>query len=154
MLRYHVLCREQRLPGTPDEVFPFFADAHNLEAITPPWLAFRLVTPAPIAMRAGALIEYRLRLHGIPVAWLTRIEEWSPGVRFVDAQLAGPYALWHHTHEFRPDGPDATVMRDTVRYAMPLWPLGEVAHALLVRRDLERIFDFRGAEVARRVTSR
>ena len=154
MLRYHVLCREQRLPGTPDEVFPFFADAHNLEAITPPWLAFRLVTPAPIAMRAGALIEYRLRLHGIPVAWLTRIEEWSPGVRFVDAQLAGPYALWHHTHEFRPDGPDATVMRDTVRYAMPLWPLGEVAHALLVRRDLERIFDFRGAEVARRVTAR
>jgi ligand-binding SRPBCC domain-containing protein len=154
VLRYHVLCREQRLPGTPDEVFPFFADAHNLEAITPPWLAFRVVTPAPITMRAGALIEYRLRLHGIPVAWLTRIEEWSPGVRFVDAQLAGPYALWHHTHEFRRDGPDATVMRDTVRYAMPLWPLGEVAHALLVRRDLERIFDFRGAEVARRVTSR
>ena len=154
MLRYHVLCREQRLPGTPDEVFPFFADAHNLEAITPPWLAFRVVTPAPIAMRAGALIEYRLRLHGIPVAWLTRIEEWSPGVRFVDAQLAGPYALWHHTHEFKRDGRDATVMRDTVRYAMPLWPLGEVAHALLVRRDLERIFDFRGAEVARHLTSR
>ena len=154
MFGHHVLRREQRLPGSPEEVFPFFADAGNLEAITPDWLGFRIVTPRPIEMHVGALIEYRLRLHGIPVAWLTRIEEWSPGVRFVDAQLAGPYALWHHTHEFTPDGPDATVMRDTVRYAMPLWPLGEVAHALLVRRDLERIFDFRGAEVARRVTSR
>jgi ligand-binding SRPBCC domain-containing protein len=153
VLRYHVLRREQRLPGTPDEVFPFFADAHNLEAITPPWLGFEVVTPAPIAMRAGTLIEYRLRLHGLPLAWLTRIEEWTPGVRFVDAQLAGPYALWHHTHEFAPDGPDATVMRDTVRYALPYWPLGELAHALLVRRDLERIFDFRHAEVARRIAA-
>jgi len=153
VLRYHVLRREQRLPGTPDEVFPFFADAQNLEAITPPWLGFEVVTPAPIAMRAGALIEYRLRLHGLPLSWLTRIEEWTPGVRFVDAQLAGPYALWHHTHEFAPDGPDATVMRDTVRYGLPYWPLGELAHALLVRRDLERIFDFRHAEVARRIAA-
>ena len=154
VLRYHVLRREQRLPGAPGDVFPFFADAHNLEAITPPWLGFRVVTPAPIAMRAGALIEYRLRLHGLRLAWLTRIDEWTPGVRFVDSQLAGPYALWHHTHEFAPDGPDATVMRDTVRYALPYWPLGEVAHALLVRRDLERIFDFRSAEVARRISVR
>ena len=154
MLRYHVLRREQRLPGAPGDVFPFFADAHNLEAITPPWLGFRVVTPAPIAMRAGALIEYRLRLHGLRLAWLTRIDEWTPGVRFVDSQLAGPYALWHHTHEFAPDGPGATVMRDTVRYALPYWPLGEVAHALLVRRDLERIFDFRSAEVARRISAR
>jgi len=154
VLRYHVLRREQRLPGAPGDVFPFFADAHNLEAITPPWLGFRVVTPAPIAMRAGALIEYRLRLHGLRLAWLTRIDEWTPGVRFVDSQLAGPYALWHHTHEFAPDGPAATVMRDTVRYALPYWPLGEVAHALLVWRDLERIFDFRSAEVARRISAR
>ena len=152
MLRYHVLRTEQRLPGTPDEVFPFFADARNLEAITPPWLSFRVTTPLPIEMRAGALIEYRLQLHGIPIAWLTRIEEWLPGVRFVDQQLSGPYRLWHHTHEFEPDGQGATVMRDTVRYALPFWPLSEVAHALLVRRDLEAIFAFRGAEVARRLT--
>ena len=91
-------------PGTPDEVFPFFADAGNLEAITPPWLAFEVVTPRPIEMRVGALIEYRLKLHRLPISWLTRIEEWEPGVRFVDAQLAGPYKLWHHTHEFEPDG--------------------------------------------------
>jgi len=152
VLRYHVLKSEQRLPGTPAEVFPFFADARNLEAITPSWLSFRVTTPLPVEMRAGALIEYRLRLHGIPIAWLTRIEEWLPGVRFVDQQLAGPYRLWHHTHEFEPDGQGGTVMRDTVRYALPFWPLSEVAHALLVRRDLAEIFEFRRAEVARRLT--
>jgi len=153
VLRYHVLRREQRLPGAPDDVFPFFADAHNLEAITPPFLGFRVVTPAPIAMRAGALIEYRLRLHGLRLAWLTRIDEWTPGVRFVDSQLAGPYALWHHTHEFAPDGDGGTVMRDTVRYALPYWPLGEVAHPL-VARDLAAIFDFRATAVARALTPR
>lgn len=151
MYRYHVLRREQRLHAPPDAVFPFFADAHNLEAITPPWLSFHVTTPAPIELRPGALIEYRLRLHGLPIAWLTRIEEWVPGVRFADVQLAGPYKLWHHTHEFAADGDGGTIMRDVVRYALPLWPLGELAHALVVRRDLERIFDFRHAEVARRI---
>ena len=154
MLRYHVLRREQRLPGTPDEVFPFFADAHNLEAITPPLLSFRVVTPQPIEMRVGTLIEYALKLHGLPIRWLTRIDDWTPGVRFVDSQLAGPYRLWHHTHEFEPDGDGATVMRDTVRYALPFWPLSEIAHALIVRRDLAAIFDFRAGEVARRITAR
>jgi ligand-binding SRPBCC domain-containing protein len=151
VLRYHVLRREQRLPGTPDEVFPFFADAHNLEAITPPFLGFRVITPRPIEMRAGALIEYRLRLHGIAIAWLTRIEDWTPGQRFVDAQLAGPYRLWHHTHEFEPDGDGGTLMRDTVRYALPYWPLGEAAHPL-VARDLAAIFDHRAQAVAARIT--
>ena len=102
MFGHHVLRREQRLPGSPEAVFPFFADAGNLEAITPPWLGFEVVTPRPIEMRAGALIEYRLGLHRLPIAWLTRIEEWEPGVRFVDMQLTGPYRLWHHTHEFAP----------------------------------------------------
>ena len=147
MLRYHVLKSEQRLPGTPAEVFPFFADAHNLEAITPSWLSFRVTTPLPVEMRAGALIEYRLRLHGIPIAWLTRIEEWLPGVRFVDQQLAGPYRLWHHTHEFEPDGQGGTVMRDTVRYALPGGPLGALPHALFVRRELATIFDYRARRV-------
>ena len=153
MFRYHILTREQRLARPPAEVFEFFADAGNLEAITPPSLRFRIVTARPIAMRAGALIEYRLRLRGLPLMWLTRIEAWEPGRRFVDAQLAGPYALWHHTHEFEalPDG--TTLMRDVVRYALPFWPFGEVAHALFVRRELEAIFDFRHAEVARRFDS-
>jgi len=152
MFGYHTLLREQHLDGTPDDVFAFFADAGNLEAITPPWLGFEIVTPRPIEMQVGTLIEYRLRLHGLPIHWLTRIEVWEPGLRFVDQQLRGPYALWHHTHEFTaaPDGA-GTVMRDTVRYALPCGPLGELAHRLVVRRDLDRIFAFRAEEVARQI---
>ena len=152
MFGYHVLQREQRIPGGPDSVFGYFADAANLEAITPPWLGFRIVTPRPIDMRVGALIEYRLRLHGVPVSWLTRIEEWEPGMRFVDAQLTGPYKLWHHTHEFAPDGEGGTIRRDTVRYALPYGPLGELARRLFVARDLEAIFDFRTRQVAEALT--
>jgi ligand-binding SRPBCC domain-containing protein len=146
----HHLAREQILPGEPDAVFGFFADAVNLEAITPPWLRFRIVTPRPIRMAPGALIEYHLRLHRIPIRWLTRIEVWEPGTRFVDVQVRGPYRIWHHTHTFEPHG-GGTLVRDTVRYALPLGPLGRLAHAAFVRRDLERIFDFRHAEVARRL---
>ena len=99
-MRIQTLEREQFLPHPVETVFGFFAEAANLERITPPLLGFRVLTCGPIEMRAGTLIEYRLRLHGIPVGWLTRIEEWEPGVRFVDMQLAGPYRLWHHTHAF------------------------------------------------------
>jgi ligand-binding SRPBCC domain-containing protein len=137
---HHTLRREQHLEGTPDEVFPFFADPRNLEQITPPWLNFHVVSADE--MRVGALIEYRLSLHRIPIRWLTRIEEWEPGVRFVDAQLRGPYALWHHTHEFEAHA-GGTRMRDTVRYALPYGPLGELAHWLFVERDVQRIFDYR-----------
>jgi ligand-binding SRPBCC domain-containing protein len=148
-MRVHVLEREQRIPAPPEDVFPFFEDAGNLEAITPPFLGFRVVTPRPIDMRAGALIEYRLRLHGLPVRWRTRIESFDPPRVFADVQLAGPYRLWHHTHVFEPDGRGGTVMRDRVRYALPLGPAGAVGHALFVRRDLRRIFDFRHQAVAR-----
>jgi ligand-binding SRPBCC domain-containing protein len=147
----HVLTREQRLPAPPEEVFPFFGDALNLEAITPPWLGFRVVTPEPIEMTAGTLIEYRLKLHAVPIRWRTRIAVWQPPRRFVDVQLSGPYKLWHHTHEFEPLAGGGTLMRDTVRYALPLGPLGEIAHRALVRRDLESIFDFRSQQVRRRV---
>ena len=157
MFGHYVLRREQRLPGTPEEVFPFFADAGNLEAITPPWLGFHVVTPRPIEMRPGALIEYRLRLHRLPIAWLTRIEEWDADParpRFVDMQLTGPYRLWHHTHEFRPHPEGGTLMTDTVRYALPYGPLGSLAHRVLVRRDLERIFDYRARAVPALLTGR
>ncbi len=140
-MRVHRLEREQLLPHPVEAVFPFFADALNLERITPPLLRFEVATPGPIEMRVGALIEYRLRLHGLKVDWLTRIEEWEPGVRFVDSQLAGPYRLWHHTHTFE-EHDEGTLMRDVVRYALPAWPLGELALPL-ARRDLARIFDYR-----------
>ena len=151
MFGYHTLRREQTLPGSPEDVFPFFADAGNLEAITPPELKFDIVTPRPIEMGEGTLIEYRLKLRGLPISWLTRIEVWEPGVRFVDQQMRGPYTLWHHTHEFEATADGSTLMRDVVRYALPFGPLGEIAHRLFVRRDLDRIFDFRTEEVARRM---
>lgn len=145
-MKVHLLEREQLLTHPVDRVFSFFAEARNLERLTPPLLGFEVVNEGPIAMRAGAIIHYRLKLHGLPVDWLTRIDEWEPGVRFVDQQLAGPYRLWHHTHTFEARG-ESTLMRDTVRYALPLWPLGELAMPL-VRRDLAQIFDFRRDNVA------
>jgi ligand-binding SRPBCC domain-containing protein len=139
------------LPLPPEEVFPFFGDALNLEAITPPWLGFRVVTPGPIEMAAGAGIEYRLRLHGIPIRWRTTIAVWDPPHRFVDVQLSGPYRMWHHTHDFEPAADGGTLMRDTVRYALPFGPLGAAAHRVLVRRDLEAIFDYRREAVLHKV---
>ncbi len=149
----HVLQREQSLPATPADVFPFFGEANNLEAITPPWLGFAVTTPGPIEMRPGTLIEYRLRLHAVPIRWRTTIAAWDPPRRFVDVQIQGPYGLWHHTHDFEDDGRGGTIMRDTVRYALPLGVLGEVAHRLLVRRDLAAIFDFRRDAIARQSQS-
>ncbi len=146
-MHVHVLQRSQRLPGSPAEVFAFFADARNLEAITPPLLRFRVETPDPIVMAVGTLIRYRLRVRGVRVRWLTRISVWQPPSRFVDEQLAGPYALWHHTHSFEDDGEGGTLMRDVVRYRIGYGPLGVLVNAALVRRDLERIFDYRAQQV-------
>jgi ligand-binding SRPBCC domain-containing protein len=146
------LHREQLVPLAPAETFDFFADAFNLEAITPRWLGFEVATPGPIAMGAGALIEYRLKLHALPLRWLTRIEAWEPGRRFADRQVRGPYRLWHHTHTF--DAHErGTVMRDVVRYALPLGPIGRLTRAVIVRRDLDRIFDYRRDAVAARLGS-
>lgn len=150
-MRERVLRREQILEVGIEQAFSFFSRAENLEAITPPWLRFRIVSPGPLEMREGTLIRYRLRLHGIPVSWLTRIDEWDPPRGFVDRQLRGPYRLWHHTHSFEPLGPERTRMVDIVRYAQRLGPLGSLAEALVVQRDLGRIFDFRRDEIASRV---
>jgi hypothetical protein len=141
-----VLEREQLVPQPPEVVFPFFEDAGNLERITPPALRFRILTPLPIAMRAGALIDYRLRLFGLPFRWRTRIELFEPPHRFVDLQLRGPYRLWRHLHEFEA-APGGTRMRDRVEYALPLGPAGALAHALVVRRTLAHIFDHRRAVI-------
>lgn len=141
-MRVHRLEREQRIEQPLDEVFEFFAAARNLERLTPPWLSFEVLTPEPIEMRVGTLIDYRLRVHGIPLRWQSRIEEWEPGQSFIDRQIRGPYGLWHHRHTFAADG-SATIVRDTVDYGLPLGALGDVAHPLFVRRDLERIFAYR-----------
>lgn len=148
-----VLEREQRVDLPLAETFGLYADAHNLEAITPPFLRFRVVTPRPVEMRRGTLIAYRLRLRGIPVRWLTRIETWEPPHRFVDVQVRGPYAHWHHTHEFEARG-DGTLIRDRVRYRIGFGPLGTLALRLFVHRDLERIFDHRREAIVRLIRAR
>jgi ligand-binding SRPBCC domain-containing protein len=137
-----VLEREQFLPHPIEAVFEPFSKAENLEAITPPWLHFRIISELPIAMGEGTLIEYRLRFHGVPVRWRTVIAAWDPPHRFTDVALKSPFSLWHHTHTFEAvEG--GTLARDRVRYAIPFLPLGDAAHSLLIARDLERIFDFR-----------
>ena len=147
----HVLERRQRLPVATERAFAFFSDARNLEAITPPWLRFRLLTPGAIEMRPGALIDYRLRLHGVPLTWRTRIAVWEPPHRFVDVQLRGPYALWEHTHTFEATGADGVIICDRVRYALPFGRVGELARQVFVRRDLDRIFDHRMRAIAGRL---
>ena len=139
-MKIQALERRQRVAGSAAEVFEFFADAYNLERITPPRLRFK-VRSQPPEMGAGAEIRYSLRLHGVPVRWVSRIDLWEPPHRFVDVQVHGPYRLWHHTHSLEPDG-DHVLMHDAVRYALPFGPLGELVHRALVRRDLERIFDY------------
>jgi ligand-binding SRPBCC domain-containing protein len=138
-MKIHTFTQEQWLPRSREEVFPFFADARNLEAITPPWVGFQILTPGPIEMTVGAIIDYRIRLHGIPLRWRTEITAWSPLDHFVDEQRRGPYRRWVHTHRFVPrDG--GTLCLDHVEYAVPG---GGLVNRWLVRPDIERIFAFR-----------
>jgi ligand-binding SRPBCC domain-containing protein len=134
----------QFLPYPREVVFQFFADAFQLEMITPPWLRFVVLTPAPITMRLGLRIDYRLRLHGVPVRWQSAISAWEPPTRFVDEQIRGPYRRWHHEHRF--EGVDGgTLCRDIVDYQVPGGP---IVDRLFVRRDLRRIFRFRQRKLA------
>jgi ligand-binding SRPBCC domain-containing protein len=141
-MKTYKLVREQLLGGTLDEVFAFFSDIRNLERMTPAWLGFQILGRQPDFIGEGAIIDYTIRLAGIPVRWRTRIVDWQPGRQFVDIQERGPYALWEHTHSFR-EVEGGVLMRDQVRYALPFGPLGSIVHALAVRASLGRIFDYR-----------
>ncbi|HWQ91439.1 MAG TPA: SRPBCC family protein [Clostridia bacterium] len=127
------------LPRPREEIFDFFAETRSLETITPPWLKFEVLTPAPIVLRVGAQINYRIRVHGVPFRWCTDIVEWQPPVLFTDVQRSGPYRFWRHTHRFEEQN-GGTLCIDHVRY----WPRGgALLNALFVRRDVERIFSYR-----------
>lgn len=139
----------EQLVGRPvDEVFAFFADANNLEAITPRQLKFHILTPGPIRLAAGARIDYQLTLYGIPLKWATLIESWEPPHQFVDMQLRGPYRVWRHTHRFVSEGAGTRIV-DDVDYELPLGPLGRLVDALWTRREVGRIFGYRSAVIAR-----
>ncbi len=137
-----------KVPLPQEQVFPFFANAANLQRTTPPELHFEILTPQPIPMQEATLIDYRLRLFGVPLRWRARITHWQPPNGFVDEQVHGPYRLWRHTHRFHDDGEGATIIEDVVHYGLPFWPFGEVVHPP-VRLQLERIFRYRQSAIQR-----
>lgn len=147
-MRAHVFRAEQRVQAPLPEVFEFFSRAGNLERITPPWLSFAIVGEEPDPVTAGTWIEYRLRLHGLPLRWVSRIDAFEPDRMFIDRQVKGPYKLWVHRHEFRAEGAH-TLIRDEVHYQLPFGIFGALAHLLSVRRDLSRIFAYRHQAVER-----
>lgn len=144
----HLLQSEQFVPRPRDEVFAFFARPENLAEITPPWLGFRILTPSPVPMERGALVDYVIRLGPFSLRWRTLITRHDPPRAFVDEQLQGPYSFWHHTHTFE-EVSGGTLIRDRVLYVVPLGVLGLVVERLVIRRQLRAIFAHR-----RRVISR
>lgn len=140
----------QDLPVSRSQVFAFFADPANLEHLTPPWLAFESLTPPPLPRGEGAIFDYRIRVRGLLFRWRTLIDTFVPDERFSDRQRRGPYALWHHTHRFEDLPGGGTRMTDEVRYQIGWGFLGTIAHALRVRRDIERIFAYRRKVLADR----
>lgn len=149
-MKVHVLERTQRVPAPLDEVFAFFARPENLVEITPPNLGFQILTPSPIAMKEGAVIDYVVRLGGVPMRWRTLITCHEPPHKFVDEQLSGPYSFWHHTHTFGALADGGTELGDVVRYVLPFGRLGDLVHSLAVHRQVEGIFNHRRQVIAAR----
>lgn len=142
----YTLRRELWVPHSLPVVFDFFSRAENLQQTTPPWMHFRILTRPPIVMKPGATIAYSLRVGGIPLRWLTKIEKWDPPYEFIDIQAKSPYALWRHTHRFS-EVEGGTLIADIVEHALPFGLLGRLVHRLRVARDLEEIFDYRAQQV-------
>jgi ligand-binding SRPBCC domain-containing protein len=138
----YVLSRSQEIPAPAGEVFAFFSDPHNLARITPPWLRFRIHGERPVTLDEGGRIEYRIAWTLFTLRWVTRIVSWDPPVRFIDEQERGPYRTWIHEHRFTPTA-SGVRMDDRVEYELPFGPLGRLVHSLVVRRQLEEIFDYR-----------
>jgi ligand-binding SRPBCC domain-containing protein len=148
---YYELTDRFEVPASPDDVWAFFSRAENLADITPPWLNFTVETPSPITLHRGALIDHTIRWLGVPIRWRTKIIDWSPPRQFIDLQLRGPYALWHHQHTFKPTDHGTVLCSDHVTYKLPGGPLGRLAQPLMVKRQLLEIFRFRRDVIGKRL---
>jgi len=147
-----IFVARQWIKGSPESNFPFFSAAENLETITPPWLNFKIVRKSAPEIKEGILIDYKLRIKGLPVRWRTRIENWNPPHQFVDTQLRGPYRTWHHTHTFEKLGA-GTLMTDRVLYRMYFWPFGDVGLPM-VTNDVNMIFTYRKKIIEKALTGK
>jgi len=145
-MKPHILVRTTVIKRPLNEVFDFFSKAENLNLLTPPALQFKILTPLPIKMAAGAIIDYRIKLNGIPFNWKTEICEWKVNEYFVDQQIEGPYLIWHHTHSFKAI-PEGTEMTDEVKYLSPGWILEPIIQALFIKSKVESIFDYRNNQL-------
>jgi len=144
--RLEVLRRFQMIPGRIEDVFRFFEEPRNLELITPPWLHFNVLSTSDAEVREGTEIQYRLRWQIFPLHWKSRISEYAPGEMFADEMLEGPYRHWYHRHFFQ-QTPAGVLMTDEVEYILPFGALGDAAHSILIRRQLEQIFDYRRSAI-------
>jgi ligand-binding SRPBCC domain-containing protein len=142
----YTLSFKQQIQRPLPEVFDFFSRAENLEVLTPPWLKFKILDVKPQLVQQGTLIDYSLRVHGIPLRWTSEIVEWEPPHRFVDLQLRGPYKLWRHEHRFEAC-PGGTLISDTINLTLPLGFLGRLAYKIKVESDVQEIFAFREQKI-------
>ena len=142
-LKTYTLKKEQKISKNILDVFDFFSKPENLSIITPRKMGFKILTPNPIEMKDGAIIDYSIKILGIPVRWTTIIVKYSPPHLFVDQQLKGPYSFWHHTHTFKKINENETLIQDVVLYAIPFNFIGSIVHSLYIKRDLKNIFLYR-----------
>jgi ligand-binding SRPBCC domain-containing protein len=148
-IRKSYILTTECLIGKPQaELFSFFAEAGNLQLLTPSWLNFKILTPLPVIMKQGTIIDYRLRLTGIPFGWRTEITVWDPPLRFVDTQVRGPYAAWIHEHRFEQKNGN-TLVTDRVEYQIPGLIAGDILHILLIKQQLRQIFTYRQQVIQR-----
>ncbi|MBL7883349.1 MAG: SRPBCC family protein [Bacteroidia bacterium] len=144
----HILKRETIINKPIQEVFDFFSKAENLNKITPPNMNFKILTPLPIQMKKGTLIDYRIKVNSIPFKWKTEITDWNPPFRFIDTQLKGPYNTWIHEHIFE-ERDEKTIMMDIVQFKSPGWFLEPIIHLLFIEKKVKAIFDYREEQLLR-----
>jgi len=147
-LKVYTFKKEQKISKNILEVFDFFSRPENLAIITPPKMKFQILTPSPIEMKEGALIDYTVRILGFPIRWRTLITKYDPPNMFVDQQLKGPYSIWHHTHTFTKISDNETLIRDIVAYSIPFGLIGRIVHSLYIKKDLEKIFLYRKNKIS------